>query len=267
MKTLVQRVKSLLKMVLWMGNGYLGRRFFLADPDKLTVLITYFDPARMFRINHQLRNILKCNFVERVIISNHNPRVNIQERIKIKDRRVKVISQIVKRGCGFRWQIANEIKPSYLVVIDDDLFIFPEQLTRLFKSLLAEPEIPHGLSGMLCFPDGSYEFHDEENREVDFLCEIYAVTQKHLDRYMDIYADLSSNESVSKIVDSATDFIIISQTGIFRPKIHNVGRLYRDGTFKKEGVAVHKGHLFNEYMQQTQDAIRIHQLISAEIMD
>jgi hypothetical protein len=251
-------------MMLWMGNGYLGRRFSLSDPQKLTVLITYFDPARMVRINHQLRNILKCSFVERIIISNHNPRVNIQEKIKIKDRRVKVISQTVKRGCGFRWQIATKIKPSYLVVIDDDLFIFPEQLTRLFNSLLAEPEIPHGLSGMIYFPDGSYEFHDKENREIDFLCEIYAVTKKHLDRYVDIYSDFSSNESVSRIVDSATDFIIISQTGTSEPKIHDVGRLLRDETFKKEGVAVHKGQMFNEYMQQTQDAIGLN---CAEIID
>jgi hypothetical protein len=264
MKTLFQRVKYLLKTMLWMGNGYLGRRFSVAGPQTLTVLITYFDPARMVKINHQLRNILKCSFVERIIISNHNPRVNIQEKIKIKDRRLTVISQTVNRGCGFRWHIASEINPAYLVVIDDDLFIFPEQLTRLFTSLLAEPEIPHGLSGMICLPDGSYEFREKENCEIDFLCEIYAVTNKHLDRYMDTYYDLSSNESVTRIVDSATDFIIISQTGTSEPKIHDVGRLLRDETFKKEGVAVHKGQMFNEYMQQTQDAIGLN---CAEIID
>jgi hypothetical protein len=267
MDTLTQRVKYWLKMSLLTANGYFGKQFSLPDSKKLTVLITYFNPARMSRIDHQLRNIFKCSFVERVIISNHNPDVNIRDRIRVKDRRLIILNQPVRQGCGYRWQIANEFNPEYLVVIDDDLFIFPGQLTKLFKFLLAEPEIPHGVSGINDLPDGSYEFRNRENREMDFLCEIYALTNEHLGHYMKIYTELSSNEQIIGIVNSTTDFIILSHTGSFRPKIHDLGRLFREQTFKTEGIAVHKIETFNEYMKLTQDAIRTNNLSRWGITD
>jgi hypothetical protein len=260
MNRLIQRIKYWLKMLLWVANGYLGKRFSLAGPERLTVLITYFNPARMTQIDHQLRHIFKCSFVQEVIISNHNPDINIQGKIKVRDRRLKILNQPVRQGCGFRWQIANEFNPDYLVVIDDDLFVSPEQLTKLFRFLLAEPEIPHGLSGINYLSDGSYEFRDRENRETDFLCEIYALTNEHLGQYMKIYEDLSSNKHLVTIINSTTDFILLSHTGSSRPKIHDVGRLFRDGTFKTEGVAVHKSEMFKEYIELTQDAIRDHNL-------
>lgn len=267
MDTLIQKVKYWLKMALLTANGYFGKRFSLPGPKKLTVLITYFNPVRMTRIDHQLRNIFKCSFVERVIISNHNPDVRIQDLIKVRDSRLKIINQPVRQGCGFRWQIASEINPEYLVVIDDDLFLFPGQLTKLFKALLANPGILHGLAGINCLPDGSYEFRDRENWETDFLCEIYALTREHLGHYMKTYADLSSNEQIISIVNSTTDFILLSHTGVSKPNIHDVGRLFRDETFKQEGVAVHKREMFNEYMELTQHAIKINNLSRVGIRD
>jgi hypothetical protein len=250
-----------------MANGYFGKRFSLPDPQKLTVLITYFNPVRMTRIDHQLRNIFKCSFVEKVIISNHNPDVDIRDRIRVIDQRLEIMNQSVRQGCGYRWQIASEVNPEYLLVIDDDLFLFPGQLTKLFKFLLAEPKIPHGLSGINCHPDGSYEFRDRENRETDFLCEIYAITREHLGHYMKTYAELSSDKQIIRMVDSTTDFILLSHTGVSRPKIHDVGRLFRDETFKTEGVAVHKKEMFNEYIELTQYAIRINNLTRVGITD
>lgn len=254
-------------MLLWVVNGYLGKRFSLSGPQKLTVLITYFNPARMVRIDHQLRNILKCSYVDKVIISNHNPNINIQDRIKITDSRLKVLNQPVRQGCGYRWHIASEINPEYLIVIDDDLYLYPGQLTRLFKFLLAEPKIPHGLSGINCLPDGSYEFRDRVDRETDFLCEIYALTREHLAHYMKTYAELASNEQIIRIVNSTTDFILLSHTGVSKPKIHDVGRLFRDETFKVEGVAVHKKEMFNEYIELTQYAIKVSNLSRLAIAD
>ncbi len=267
MNTLFQRVKYWLKMLVWVANGYFGKRFSLPGPQKLTVLITYFNPARMTRIDHQLRNIFKCSFVEKVIVSNHNPDVDIRDLIKFRDCHLKILNQPVAQGCGYRWQIASEINPEYLVVIDDDLFLFPGQLTKLFKALLADPGIPHGLSGINCLPDGSYEFRDRDDRETDFLCEIYALTKEHLNHYMKTYADLSSNEQIIRIINSTTDFIVLSHTGVSKPRIHNAGRLFRDETFKQEGVAVHKKEMFNEYIELTQYAIKINNLSRVGMTD
>ena len=62
---------------LWVINGYFGWKLGLATSQTLTVLTTYYNPARLKHVNHQIRNLLKCKFVERVIISNHNPALYI----------------------------------------------------------------------------------------------------------------------------------------------------------------------------------------------
>jgi len=253
---LIQKAKNLLKTLLWVFSGTLGRQVSIESPQKLTVLITYFNPVRMKKINHQIRNILKCTFVERIIISNHNPKIHIHDKVKIKDDRLVMLNQPVQRGCGFRWHVAYEFDPEYLIVIDDDFFLFPSQLTSLFNYLLAEPGIPHGLSGMCYLSDGNFEFRDKEDLEVDFLCEIYAVTKSQLHYYMEIYDQISSDDEIARIMDATADFMIISQTGLSKPKIHHVGRLFRDETFQMEGVALHKNQMFDKHIAQAFDVIR-----------
>jgi hypothetical protein len=252
---LIQKAKYLLKIFLWVSSSVLGRPISIASPQKLTVLITYFNPVRMKWINHQIRNVLRCTFVERIIISNHNPHIHIHDKVKIKDDRLVVLNQPVQRGCGFRWHVAREFDPEYLIVIDDDFLLSSSQLTKLFNYLLLEPGIPHGLSGMLYLPNGKFEFRDKEDLQVDFLCEIYAVTKRQLSHYMEIYDQISSDAEIAKIVDATADFMMISQTGLAKPKIHNIGRLFRDETFQMEGVAVHKNQMFDEHVFQAFNVI------------
>ncbi len=91
-----------IRYALWALNGYVGRTVSLNIPQKVTVLITYYHPARMEHMEPQIRNILKCNFVDKLIVSNHNPDIYIQDKIKIKDKRLVFINQNVRRGCGYR---------------------------------------------------------------------------------------------------------------------------------------------------------------------
>ena len=249
MNRLISKFKYWVKTVLWVLTGYLGSPITLATPHTVTVLITYFNPVRMRNINHQIRNTLQCSFVERLIISNHNPDVNIQDFIKIKDSRITVVNQPAKRGCGYRWLVAKDFSFEHLIVIDDDILLSPVQLTQLFKHLIAQPDIPHGLSGMNCVPTGGFEFHDRHEMDVDFLCEVYAVTRHQLMRYMDVASRISSDETIAQSLEMTTDFMVISQMGAARPRIHEVGRLFRDETFKMEGVAVHKGPEFDQRVE------------------
>jgi hypothetical protein len=253
---MVQKIKYLLKYFLWAIYGFVGSKVSLKRTQKVTVLITYFNPLRMRNLEFQIRNILKCDFVEKIIISNHNPDININDKTGIRDNRLIFINQPIKRGCGYRWLVANEYKFEYLIVIDDDFLISARQLAALFESLLKEPKTPHGLSGMRFFQNGNYEFCDKENVEVDFLCEIYAVTKSQLKRYVEIKESISGDMEIAGIVETAADFLVISQTGYSKPKIHEVGRLFRDETFKMDGVAVHKEHEFNQKLVKVLDAIQ-----------
>jgi choline kinase len=88
----------------------------------------------MKHINPQVRNILKCDFVEKLVISNHNPEMSIENKVETRDKRLVFINQETKRGCGYRWVIANGFNPEYLIVVDDDILLFPSQLQKLFEN-------------------------------------------------------------------------------------------------------------------------------------
>jgi hypothetical protein len=172
----LRKILRKIKYYLWALNGFWGLRSRTDTSQKATILFTYFSPVRMKHINHQLRNIFKCDFVGQVIISNHNPDVDIASLIKVMDERIKVVNQNVRRGCGHRWLVANEFSPEYLIVVDDDVLIFPGQLKKLFEALVTEPEMPHGFAGMVQHSDGYLEYRQEEERSLDYICEIYALT-------------------------------------------------------------------------------------------
>jgi hypothetical protein len=244
----LRKILREIKYYLWALNGFIGLRSRTNASQKAMILFTYFSPARMKHINHQLRNIFKCDFVGQVIISNHNPEIDINSLIKVRDDRITVVNQPVRRGCGHRWLVANEFSPEYLIVVDDDLLIFPRQLRQLFEALVATPEIPHGFAGMVQHEDGFLEYRQEEELSLDYICEIYALTGVHMKRFMELREEVIKDESLRNMVESAADFMIVSRSGSRAPMIHDAGRLFRCPTYNEMGVAVHKDNDFNSSM-------------------
>lgn len=243
-------MKYTLKYALWTLNGYLGRRVSLGTPHKVTILITYFHPVRMKQIGPQLRNILKCNFVEKVIVSNHNPDIRIEDKVEIRDKRLVCINQPIARPCGYRWHIATSLDGEYLIAIDDDILLFPLQLKTLFQHLVQEPEVPHGFSGMLHLQDGEFQYREYEDLEVDYLTEVYAVTPNHIKRYAEIAQSITEQDATLLKGYGDCDFIVISQTAKQNPKIHKVNRLFKSDTFKTPGIANHKDPEYSENIEK-----------------
>ena len=229
---------------LWVLYGFVGPRSTSNLHHTVTVLITYYNPARFRHINHQLRNMLKCDFVERIVISNHNPEIRIDDFVKVSDPRLVVVNQSVRQGCGYRWHVAHQFSPDYLIVLDDDILLFPWQVKKLFASLIAEPEVPHGLAGMVREEKNYLQYHQREDLPVDYICEVYAITNAHLDRYLYLRDQIEATTELTESIESATDFIVISRAGSLKPKIHSVGYLVRCPTFNTIGVALHKEGAF-----------------------
>ena len=230
----------------WILSGYLGRNVASTATQKLTVLITYYNPVRMRHANHQIRNLLKCNFVERVIVSNHNPQVKLEDFVKVSNTRLSVVNQDIRHGCGYRWLVASQFSPEYLIVMDDDILLFPGQVKKLFMSLLLEPDIPHGFAGMVQQSNGALDYYQKSDRSVDYLCEIYAITGTMLKQYVDLKDRIQTSPELARSIESTADFVIISRTGRLKPKIHYAGHLLRCPTFNRAGVAVHKERAFLE---------------------
>jgi len=244
-----------IRYFIWKVNGFIGWRAGSGIPQKTTILITYYSPERMKHLDSQIRNILKCSFVDRVIVSNHNPDIRIEQVTTLRDKRVLFINQEKRHGCGYRWEVAAEFDPEYLIVIDDDILLFPFQLAKLFKHLVEEPEIPHGLTGMLHLDKDRIEYYERENMDVDYLCEIYAISRQNLRHYRKLERDITKDANLSRLVESSMDFMLISQTGSYNPKIHNVGRIFRCPTFNQANIAVHKADGFEENMAEVYRAL------------
>ncbi len=246
-----------IRYALFTLNGYLGRNLTLDSSHKVTILLTYYHPSRMNYIGAQVRNFLKCDFVDKIVITNHNPDIKIEDKINIKDDRLICLNQNVRRGNGYRWRVANTIDADHFILLDDDIQLSPEQLKKLFQKLIAEPTVPHGYSGQLHLPDDKFEFHESENVEVDYLCELYAVTRNHVKRYAQIEQLLAEEDkNLLDYVERFADHIVISQSGAQRPRIHEVSSLLRNDTFKTPGVATHKNEEFEKGVLQVCTAVK-----------
>lgn len=238
-------------------NGYVGGATTMDVPQKVTVLLTYYHPARMNRINSVVRNFLKCTFVEKIVITNHNPDIKIEDKLNVSDDRLICINQGVRRGNGYRWRVANTIDAEYFIVIDDDVLLFPSQLKKLFQHLLANPAIPHGYAGQIHLENNQFEYREREDVEIDYLCELYAVSRAHVKRYAEIERLISEQDkTLAGFVERFADHIVISQTTAYSPKIHKINRLLRSETFKTVGVATHKDDEFEAGVLRVCEAVK-----------
>jgi hypothetical protein len=226
-------------------NGYIGKAVSVASPQKVTILLTFYHAARMNHIDSQVRNFLKCTFVDQIVITNHNPNIKIEDKINVRDDRLICINQVVRRGNGHRWRVANTLDGEYFIVIDDDVLLFPDQLKILFQHLISEPAIPHGFTGQIHGKNDVFEYRERENIEVDYLCELYAVSKYHVQQYAEIERIVSEQDkTLAEFVERFADHIVISQTTDHRPKIHAISRLLRSETFNTPGIATHKDDEF-----------------------
>ena len=245
------------KYWMWSTTSRVGLANRSAElPGRATVLITYYDPVRLQHLDSQIRQVLRCGFVERLVVSNHNPAFRVEEATTIRDSRLEFRNEPVRRGCGYRWQVARDLPGEYLIVLDDDLLLFPGQIATLFSELLREPSVPHGLAGFRTSDDAAFTYLQASDCDVDFLCEAYAVSKAHLQRYHAICHRLTRDPEVLRIVDRAADFVVISASGRGRPKVHDVGPLFRCLSFRENGHAVHKQTTFEEDVRSVAAAIQ-----------
>jgi len=251
----VSRLARRLRYALWHASARLGRGCSLDTPQRLTVLITCCHPARVVHVDTLVRHVLRCHFVDAVVVSSHNPAVRAEDTVRVRDQRLMFLNATERRGCGLRWPVAAALDPEYLLVIDDDMLLRASQVAGLFQHLVALPAVPHGLSGMRRDEGGALAFVDRRDVGVEYLCEVYAVTRRHLRRYAELRTDLGNVARVGNAIDSAFDFLVISSAGSGPPRIHDLGHILRCETFKAPGVAVHREDGFAASMAHVTDAL------------
>lgn len=161
------------------------------------------------------------------------------------------MNQPIRRGCGYQWIVAAGRAPAFVISIDDDVRLLPTQLALLFERLVAEPQIPHGLMGI-----EQSQFFQNRDMEVDQLNQVYAITAAQLRVYAALVDALTARQLVAAdTIEFWGDDILISHSGIGRPKIHAAGTILRCATANDPRIATHKQAQFRERREEVHKAL------------
>ncbi len=238
-------IKNLLReslFRLWTLHGYLPWPVAADTHARLTIVIPSYHATRARNLAPLVRACLRCAFVERVVVSNHNPAVRLADWIDERDPRLQLIEQGRRLGCGYAWTVASQYDGQYFFVIDDDQLLYPSQIARLFRELVAAPAVPHGLCGEVrgrCV--------DRQELEVEVLYNVYAVTRAHVETFhARTRALLASGQVVNDDIEYFSDDIVVSQSGNGKARIHDTGFILRCRTGNLTGVATFKEAGFSD---------------------
>ena len=209
----------------------------IVEPKATAIILSY---ARPQNIQWIALALLKCDFIEKVIISNNNPEMKINSWIKIDDPRLEIQNQPVRRRAGYRYEIAKDLDSPYYIFIDDDLYLSCEQIEQMYAELLKNPDVAHGLwgqtievseSGALSITNGVHSI----NEPIDVINRAYFLARHHVDRFLEILKIIGINEVTNL---KFGDDMILSMSSKNKPQCHNIGHILECYTANMEGIAI-----------------------------
>lgn len=232
------RTSYLFGYLRWQHDARYGPRVSIAGPEKLTVILLNYQRVR--NLEPMVRSLLRCDFVEKILVSNNNPRYRIADWIRLRDERIQLVDQPRRTVSSIRFRIACQEAGPYFLAIDDDVFLYPRQVRRLFEELLARPSSPHGIQGENflgettpgTFRGWQVNLHDQEG-QADDINTCYAFTREHA-----LETDRLARCLGLDLVDiyMGSD-VILSASGRERPFLHDVGPVLHCLSQHRLGVA------------------------------
>jgi len=189
---------------------------------RLTVVLLSF--ARPRNIQPIAESVLRCDFVDRLVISNNDPRVRLADHVRIASPRAAILEQESPCPPMRRFEIARDLPGDYFLALDDDVLLGARQIDAVFRALVADPVAPHGVIGQVMDGDERagvrpYRLLERRDASVDVLNRAYFFTAAHRDRFFTLLA------AIARQPLRYGDDIVLSFSGERRPRIHDVGRV------------------------------------------
>jgi glycosyltransferase involved in cell wall biosynthesis len=252
----------------WSLGAMLSPPVTSALPEKLTIVVPSY--KRPENLHPLVRALLKASFVERIIVSNNNPDIRMEDWIGLRDERLHIINQPKRTAPGIRFSLARETQGRFFATIDDDIFLSPTQLRTLFEALVRAPAMPHGVRGERYAPDEPMPYSREflENfmgtvpdyggwrpgmegvdASVDVINGVYFFTREHLEELFRLAGELKLD--VPELFNG--EDILLSFCGTERPRIHALEDRFLNclsevrrgvATFVQEGFYPRRTQLF-----------------------
>ncbi len=167
---------------------------------------------------------LRAPFVCEILLLNNNASVPMKKLLPCKDPRIVPIQALRNDPVAWRLVHAAARPWSYFLIVDDDVFLQPQQIVALARKLVDAPECPHGVLGDIWEPDGvsgsRRVWPRAQDVAVDDLLRVYALSNEHLREAM----RLMKTAGEAGLDFSFCDDLLISCSGTQRPRIHDVGQ-------------------------------------------
>jgi hypothetical protein len=217
----------------------------------VAIMLSYRRPKNIDAI---ARSILKCDLIERLIVSNNNPEIRISRCVGVRDPRLVLEDHGSNAGASARFVIARREPGTHYFVLDDDLFLYPAQIAGLLERLFDDPSRPHGIFGQRRKPDRGFEdgIHGRETT-VDVLNRAYAFTRGHLEEFFRLLDAIGGRIDGDRLAEGSIDRgddMLLSFSGARSPLCHYVGALLDCPTQWLPGVAVWRETGFREFRER-----------------
>ena len=233
------------KRARWQATVRYGPRCRLRGaPPLVCILLSYQRPQNMEDL---ARGLLRCDFVTRVIVSNSSPETDIGDWVRFADPRLEVTNAGRHTPAGYRFELARGVDAAHYLFVDDDVFLRPRQVRKLYARYLEDPSVPHGVFGHVHRRDGSGELEPEARRRVeapvDVLHQVYLLSRQHVEGYFGLLGELgfSSPEELR-----FGDDIVLGFAGRRHPRCHDVGTIVLCPTAHDPDYATWKQPGFSE---------------------
>lgn len=237
----------------WRLQGRVGRRVPAAEPARVTLLVPAYHEKRSRNLDPLVRAALRCEVIDRVVVSNHNPATCLERIVHVRDSRLQLVDRDGRHGCGYIWTVIAQLPGRFFLVVDDDQLLTPAQISGLASALIHEPSVPHGLCG------GSVEgtYLERCESEVDVLYNVYAVTRDHVAEFHRLAQHVVATGQVTPDdIEYSCDDLLISRGGSGRARIHDLGFVLRCRTGGMPGVAIFREAEFDERRRRCDTALR-----------
>lgn len=215
------------------------------------ILLSYKRPKNIQKI---CETILSINEVDKLILSNNNPKIDLKSYVNIQDSRFEFINQKEDSGCIKRYEIAYLEDSNYFFCIDDDLFFDKRQIELLMAKLVFDPARPHGFWGQhFTKSNEDITFRSEINRDtlVDILNRAYFFTKAHVIELFNLIK--LSKTNIADI--GPCDDIFLSFSGSIRPAIHYIEKFEDCPSSNEIGIALWREHDFQDRRRLTIESI------------
>ena len=99
------RLEYTTRFLRWQLNARWGPRVALEGAQKLTAILLSW--KRIRNMQPIVRSLLRCDFIDRVIVSNNKPQYRMREELHLRDERLQLIDQPQPRAPGVRFELAR----------------------------------------------------------------------------------------------------------------------------------------------------------------